>query len=124
MHASPVSHPWFWSFFGPAFIIMLLAWTTVDADAAPVRKPAPAKAPAAKKAPAKKTPTVNNSKNKKKTASAKKSKGKKAKHHKKHRKHGKAKSRRSGSSGGLVSQIRRDEARLEADLSRLRKLLR
>ena|SRR5437870_816467 len=123
MHAPTASRSRCWLVAGPLLLLLTLAFTPAGADGAP-RAQASSKAPTARTAPAQKTPSVNNSKNKGKKATAGKKKGKKAKHHKKnkhHKKHGKSS---GGSGGGLISQLRHDEARLSADLNRLRKLLR
>src|SRR4051812_36586464 len=85
---------------------VLAAWPAAAVQAA---------APARKPAVTAKAPTVQKS-------GLNKKKHKHHKHHKKH--HAKKHHASSNSNGGLINQLQRDEAALNRDLNRLRRLLR
>ncbi|HZZ78820.1 MAG TPA: hypothetical protein VFE62_09900 [Gemmataceae bacterium] len=128
MTAPTFSSRWIVVVLSPLFLMLLFALATDSAEGAPTkaRRVAP-KAPTVQNAANRKSPTFSGAKNKaKKFNNAGKNKKSVARrHHRKHHHHRRNRASRNGQgSSNLIAQIRRDEARLNADLNRLKKLLR
>jgi hypothetical protein len=121
------SRSWVSFALAPLFLAALFAFASTSADAAPSKnKRVSPKTPTVQNTAGKKLPQFQGTKNKGKKANVNKNKKKKHHHAKKHHKkrhHHRRHAHRGGSSG-LLAQLRRDEHRLQADLNRLKKLLR